>query len=152
MEGATCSFHLSNEVNRSGQHSCCGKSAGCVLDKPHSTVHHCKFPYAAFLPYARGITGYTDTTDEFATCQLTNLEDNATEIAFVGQLLRYVSRGSLVKDQNLLLVRVGTIWPSNPYFFQVFSEADLDAVGRKNEALIFRTTPKTDQYASVTRT
>jgi hypothetical protein len=93
LDDDSCAFHLSNDSNRSGQYNCCGKSTGCVLNKPHSLVHHCKFPYAKFLPYARGITGYTDTTDEFAEVKLTNLEDNTSEFASVSQLLRYVSKG-----------------------------------------------------------
>lgn len=54
-----------------------------------------------------------------------------------------------MKDQNLLLVRVGNVWPTNPYFFHVFAEADLDAAARAGTALIFRTSAKTDQYAQV---
>ncbi len=163
-EGNSCSFHLSNETSRSGVYNCCGKATGCVLNMPHSQVHHCKFAYSKFIPYARAITGYTDTTEEFGSVKLDNLDDGTSENASVSQLLRYVSKvigerrgqrtdfltflkGNLVKDQNLLLVHVGCVWPSYPYFFHVFTESELDAAARSNTALIFRTSAKTDQYA-----
>ncbi len=146
----TCSFHLSSQRERNGTYSCCGKVPGCVSGKRHSTSHHSDFAYGNFFAYAYGITGYVDTTESFAAATLANLEDGSSEEAHVGQLLRYVSRGDYIKDQNLLLVRVGHVSKTSPYLFKVFSEKDLDAAAtaiKGNDTLIFRNSPKSDQYS-----
>ncbi len=149
-EADTCAFHLSSQRERSGW-SCCGtNTAGCVTGKKHSTTHHCEFPYGSFFAYAWGILNYTDTTESFGSIELQDLDTHTTEIASVGHLLRYVSRGDYIGPKNLLLLRVGSVSKSSPYFFKVFSEADLDAAAaalKPGSALIFRNTPKTDQYA-----
>lgn len=63
-------------------------------------------------------------------------------------MLRWKSRGVLIKDQNLLVVRVGaSIWPGSSYFFHVFTESDLDEIGKAGNTALFKSSEKSDEYS-----
>ena len=77
-----------------------------------------------------------------------DLNGGSTEKVHVGQLLRWKSRGQYIKEQNLLVVRVGaSVWPTAPHFFHVFSEKELDEIGKANKKQIFRTELGSEKYS-----
>ena len=141
----TCSFHIA-QPNR-GEYDCCGQREPCVVKQKHASHHHSNYPYSSFWDFARGISGYTDTCELFGSITEENLEDNSVEKAYVGQLLRFKSRGASIADQNLLHIRIGNINKSSKYHFKNYTEQELDAIGAAGETRIFRNTEKTDSYA-----
>lgn len=144
-----CGFHTSSYNSWNRRRGCCAEASPCVR-KPHRAKHHCDYPYEAFFARSSGILGYTDTVDEWGALKETNAETNEDEQATVGQLLRWKSRGGYLGDEQLLLVRVGTVWPGSKYFFHVFDPIELDEVGKRHaDGLIdiFRTDPASTQYA-----
>jgi hypothetical protein len=85
--------------------------------------------------------------DKFVEIDEKNLDNNENEIAFVSHLLRFKSKGDSVKDKNLLLVKVGTVWKGYKYHFKIYSETDLDAIGAEGNTHIFCNSEKSDSYA-----
>jgi hypothetical protein len=145
-----CGFHTSSYNSWNRRRACCTEAAPCVR-KPHRAKHHCDYAYETFFARSSGILGYTDTVDEWGVIKETNAETNDDITVSVGQLLRWKSRGPYIADEHLLLVRVGTVWPGNAYFFHVFDPIELDEVGKRAPASggfvdIFRTDPGSSQY------
>ncbi|KAF9380314.1 hypothetical protein CPB97_008420 [Podila verticillata] len=142
-----CNFHKAMEL--SGGFSCCGNRAPCTYGS-HRSSHHCDYPYTTFYEYACGIIGYTDTIEEWASVNDTDLLTNTTQKASVGKLLRWRSRHEQV-SKPLMVIHVGRITFETPYFFHVF---DAEALKTANEAVrwtgkttIFRTRDGDDEYA-----
>jgi len=145
----SCSFHRAEYDSWGNSYSCCGTDHPCQF-QPHRAKHHCDYPYGAFFPRARAITGYVDTVDEWASVEDTNLEDNGVTKASVGQLLRWVSGGGLL-DETTILISVGTIWYSEPYYFNTFTAKEMETITRSvrlsRRTLIFRTSTSESEFA-----
>lgn len=145
----SCSFHQAEHDSWRDQYPCCSTSHPCQFGT-HRSKHHCDYPYGAFFPRARAITNYVDTQDEWASVEDTNLETDAIRKASVGQLLRWVSRGVSLKE-NTLLISVGTLWFTYPYYFNTFTAKELEDISTSvkisKRILIFRTEKDENEFA-----
>jgi len=139
----SCSYHLAPYDSWSKSYACCNTPHPCSSN-PHRSQHHCDYPYGTFFPFARGITGYTDTTDEWASTSDVNLESDDEKSVFVGELVRWVSRGARVNEKRVLVV-VGRVWWNQDYYFNSFTAKELleieKSVRVSKRTLIFRTAP-----------
>jgi len=144
-----CSFHQAEYDSWGKQYPCCSTNHPCQFGT-HRSKHHCDYAYGAFFPRARAVTSYVDTQDEWASVEDTNLETDAVQKASVGQLLRWVSRGASLKE-NTLLVIVGRVWHTYPYYFNTFTAKDLEdiaiSVKISKRTLIFRTDKGVEEFA-----
>ena len=144
-----CSFHRSEYDSWSKHFPCCSTSHPCQFNA-HRAKHHCDYPYGNFFPRARGVTGYVDTNEEWASVEDTNLETDEDQKASVGQLLRWKSRGALVEDNTLLII-VGRVWYKYPYYFNTFTAKELEDITKSvrlsRRTLIFRTSQDENEYA-----
>ncbi|KAJ8463276.1 hypothetical protein ONZ45_g17639 [Pleurotus djamor] len=144
---ASCSFHPTDPWGRS--YACCGSQEPCQF-RSHRPKHHCEYPYNKFFSRAWGIINYTDTSEELASVEDTNLETNNKEKAFVSQLLRWSSRGERVEEPTLL-IRVGSISWKEKYYFNTFTATELEAlsavVNITHQCTIFRTSPSNKEFA-----
>ncbi|KAF4601724.1 hypothetical protein EYR40_004923 [Pleurotus pulmonarius] len=144
---ASCSFHRADPWNRN--YPCCGSQHPCTF-KSHRANHHCEYAYNNFFKRAWGIINYTDTCDNFAQVEDTNLETNEKQKAYVGQLLRWASRGERVQDPTLL-IRVGSISWKEKYFFHTFTAKELlslsEVINITHQCTIFRTSSSEKEYA-----
>lgn len=145
----SCSFHRGEYSSWSSSYPCCDTSHPCQFQF-HRSAHHCDYPYGSFFERARNITNYIDTVSEWVSVEDTNLENDNCSRASIGQLLRWVSRGSLLTERTIL-IRVGSIWFSEPYFFDTFTADRLDqaskVAGITKKTTIFRTSPSKSEYA-----
>ena len=143
----SCNFHKAAYLDR--QYPCCGSEHPCHFGYHHDK-HHSAYPYGRFFVYAQKINGYIDTVDEWVTIEDKSLVGNETQKAYVGKLLRWVSRGSLIEEPTII-ISVGTIWHTEKYYFNTFTPADLEAasdVARvTGHGMIFRTSSSHDEYA-----
>ena len=144
-----CSFHRAEYDSWSKQFPCCSTSHPCQFNA-HRSKHHCDYPYAAFFPRVWAITGYVDTTDQWAAVEDTNLETDDVQKASVSKLRRWVSRGALV-EENTLLVMIGSVSYRLPYYFNTFTANDMEDISKSvrhsRRTLIFRTSPDDNEFA-----
>lgn len=145
----SCSFHRAEYSSWNKSYPCCSTSHPCQFHS-HRAVHHCDYPYGAFFPRSRNILNYVDTVENWASVHDTNLQSDNIQKASIGRLLRWVSRGQRL-DEPTILITVGTVWYSEPYFFDVFTSTDLEVaaniVGLTRNTTIFRTSPSEDEFA-----
>ncbi|KAF4614758.1 hypothetical protein D9613_003410 [Agrocybe pediades] len=144
-----CSFHRAEYDSWSKSYPCCSTSHPCQFNA-HRSKHHCDYPYGTFFPRVWAITAYVDTKTEWAAVEDTNLETDQVQKASVSQLLRWVSRGGRV-EENTLLVTVGRVWYSQPYYFNTFTANDMEEISKSvrlsRRTLIFRTSSDENEYA-----
>ena len=144
-----CSFHQAEYDSWNKQYPCCSTSHPCQFGT-HRSKHHCDYPYGAFFPRGRAVTNYVDTQDEWAAVEDTNLETDAVQKASVGQLLRWVSRGASIKENTLIII-VGRVWYTYPYYFNTFTAKELEdisiSVKISKRTLIFRTDKEDSEFA-----
>ena len=144
-----CSFHQAEYDSWSRQYPCCSTDHTCQFNT-HRSKHHCDYPYGNFFPRARAVTGYVDTQDEWAAVEDTNLESDAVQKASVGELLRWVSRGARVQEHTLLII-VGRVWYTYPYYFNTFTAKELVDISKSvklsKRTLIFRTDKDDNEFA-----
>jgi hypothetical protein len=80
------------------------------------------------------ILNYTDTVDVWCAQEENDLGGGDAQKVMIGQLLRWRSKGQYIKDQNLLVVRVGaSVWAGRSYHFHVYNEKELDEMGKKGK-------------------
>lgn len=145
-----CAYHTGSYDSWKRRYSCCGQAEPCQRGK-HRDQHHCEYPYERFFKRSAAILNYVDTRDIWCSIEEHDLDGGKTQKVSVGQLLRWKSKGQYIKDQNLLVIRVGaSVWPGSPYFFHVFSESDLDEIGKKGDTTIFKSSEKSDEYSQAT--
>jgi hypothetical protein len=147
-----CAFHVAPYDSWSRKRACCDGKVPCQR-KAHTAKHHCNYAYEALFARARDILGYTDTVEQWGECEASDLDTNKEITVTVGQLLRWKSRAAYIGESTpLLLVRVGTVWPNNPFFFRTFDALELDAVGQAAGSAsvvpVYRTTPESTAYGS----
>jgi hypothetical protein len=144
-----CSFHRAEYSSWNKSYPCCSTAHPCQFQS-HRAVHHCDYPYGSFFPRARNILQYVDTVEEWASVEDTNLENDKVQKASVGRLLRWVSQGARL-EASTILITVGSVWYTEPYFFDAFTSSDLEVAmnlyGLTRKTLIFRTSPSIEQYA-----
>lgn len=144
-----CSFHQAEYDSWSRQYPCCSTDHPCQFST-HRSKHHCDYPYGNFFPRARAVTGYVDTQEEWAAVEDINLESDAVQKASVGELLRWVSRGARVQEKTLLII-VGRVWYTYPYYFNTFTAKDLVDISKSvklsKRTLIFRTDKDDNEFA-----
>ncbi|KAK7030367.1 hypothetical protein VNI00_014111 [Paramarasmius palmivorus] len=144
-----CSFHRAEYDSWSRSYKCCGTAHPCQFNA-HRAKHHSDYAYGPFFPYARGITGYTDTTSEWAEVEDFNLESEETQTASISRLLKWKTRGA-APDQPTILIRVGRTYFKEPYYFGTFTKEDLDLQSRvieiTRQTIIFRSEPTDSEYA-----
>lgn len=149
----SCNFHRAEYSSWDKCYSCCGEtskdSRPCQYQY-HRAEHHCDYPYGPFFSRAREINNYVNTVDKWISLEDKSLVNNTAQKAFVGRLLRWVSRGDLL-DQPTIIIGVGTIWYSEKYFFDMFTTKDLQSISQivhmTGNSMIFRTTPEESEYA-----
>ncbi|PPQ98096.1 hypothetical protein CVT26_003266 [Gymnopilus dilepis] len=145
----SCSFHRAMFNSEAKHFPCCSTNHPCQFGT-HRSQHHCDYPYSAFLLRALKAKAHGNVV-EWASVKDTNLEDSSSQQADVGQLLRWVWRGSQI-EENTLLVTVGTIHHTSPYYFATFTSRDLqelsESVQTSKQTLIFRTSSNDEEYAS----
>ena len=145
----TCSFHRGEYSSWTKSYPCCGTAHPCQFNA-HRMNHHCDYPYGSFFPRAYAITGYVDTVDSWTAVEDTNLETDEVQIASIGRLLRWVSRGALI-DENTLLISVGRVWYKTPYYFNTFTAKELQDITKSvrlsRRTMIYRTSPNENEYA-----
>ncbi|ESK89201.1 1-cys peroxiredoxin [Moniliophthora roreri MCA 2997] len=146
-----CSFHKAEYDSWSRSYKCCGTPHPCQF-KAHRAKHHSDYPYGPFFPYVRGITGYTDTTSEWANVEDFNLESDVTQSASISRLLKWKSRGA-APEKPTILIRVGWVYFKDAYYFGSFTKEDLDLQSRvieiTRQTVIFRSAPSDSEYAMV---
>ncbi|KDR82062.1 hypothetical protein GALMADRAFT_135439 [Galerina marginata CBS 339.88] len=144
-----CSYHRGEYDSWRKNYPCCSTPNPCQFGA-HRAKHHSDYPYGNFFPRARAITGYVDTNTVWASVEDTNLESDEVQKASVGQLHRWVSRGAPV-EENTLLVIVGRVWYTNPYYFNTFTAKELEDIAKSvrlsRRTLIFRTSTDDNEYA-----
>ncbi|PPQ63111.1 hypothetical protein CVT24_005822 [Panaeolus cyanescens] len=145
----SCSFHRADYDSWSRSFPCCSTNHPCQF-QAHRAKHHCDYPYANFFPRARNVTGYTDTNEEWASVEDTNLETDESQKAFIGQLYRWKTRGARL-EENTLLITVGRVWYKYPYYFNTFTAKELEDISKSvrvsRRTLIFRTTKEPEEFA-----
>ena len=147
----SCNFHRAEYSSWDRCYPCCGgKDSRPCQYQYHRAEHHCDYPYGPFFSRAREINNYVDTTEEWASLEDHSLVKNDAQKAFVGRLLRWVTRGDFL-DEPTLIISVGTIWHTEKYFFDTFTTKDLESICQvvrmTGNSLIFRTTPDESEYA-----
>ncbi|TFK24662.1 hypothetical protein FA15DRAFT_619096 [Coprinopsis marcescibilis] len=145
-----CSFHRGEFSSWSKSYPCCDTKHPCQYGY-HREKHHCDYPYGTFFPRVWKVKNYTDTTDEWASIEDTDLEDeDKVQKASVGQLLRWVSRGARLEEPTII-ISVGRVSFQNKYYFQTFTVSELENIAKSvrysRRTLIFRTSPSEDEYA-----
>ncbi|KAJ3490645.1 hypothetical protein NLJ89_g11417 [Agrocybe chaxingu] len=144
-----CSYHRAEYDSWSRSFPCCSTSHPCQF-AAHRSKHHCDYPYGNFFPRSRGVLNYTDTNEEWASVEDTNLETDEVQKASVGQLYRWVSRGARV-EENTLLITIGRVWYKYPYYFSTFTAKELEDITKSvrlsRRTLIFRTSADENEYA-----
>jgi hypothetical protein len=141
-----CLFHKAPYDSWNKRIPCCSSNAPCQKGM-HRDKHHCNYPYASFMEYAWGITGYTDTTTVWAEVKDKDLTSGDEFICSVSRLLRFKSKGAYIGDQPFLLIRVGRVSFQNKYFFHVFTPTDLLELGKSGKTEIFRTSESQSEYS-----
>jgi hypothetical protein len=144
-----CSFHRAEYDSWSKAFPCCSTSHPCEFGV-HRAKHHCDYPYAKFFPRSRGVLNYVDTTEQWASVEDTNLETDKAQTASVGKLIRWATRGARLQENTLLIV-VGKVWYSEPYYFSTFTAQELEEITKSvrlsRRTLIFRTSSDENEYA-----
>ncbi|HEV7737201.1 MAG TPA: hypothetical protein VGO47_07510 [Chlamydiales bacterium] len=138
----SCSFHKWEYSSWTKNYGCCSSDSPCQFQY-HRSKHHCDYPYGSFVSYARGILGYSDTKEDWAVVNDADLEENDKEQdALVGQLYRWKSQGERILEPTIV-IKVGTVWQTDTYYFDTFSSKELKAVAAivslTGRTLIFRT-------------
>ncbi|KAF8895840.1 hypothetical protein CPB84DRAFT_1781947 [Gymnopilus junonius] len=144
-----CSFHRSEYDSWKKHYPCCSTKHPCQFGA-HRAKHHCDYPYGTFFPRAWGVTRYVDTRTEWASVRDTNLETDDEQSAYVGQLLRWVSRGARL-EENTIIVIVGRLWYQSPYYFNTFTAKELEDITKSvrlsRRTLIYRTSSNENEFA-----
>ncbi|KAJ7599102.1 hypothetical protein C8J56DRAFT_1158115 [Mycena floridula] len=144
-----CSYHPAEYSTWDRKYPCCGSSNIPCQVNTHRRYHHCDYPYSAFFQRAYSITGYTDTTDPWLSIEDTDLDTDKISKASISQILRWQSRGDLIREPTIL-IRVGTILYTEPYFFQTFTSEQLQAVAKTvcltKATTIFQTSTSDSQF------
>ncbi|KAF9258513.1 hypothetical protein L218DRAFT_1064862 [Marasmius fiardii PR-910] len=145
----SCFFHTSGSADRQGSYRCCGSKIPCQ-SRAHRTKHHCDYFYGEFIPFAENLFGHSDTKEDWATVEDTNLETNDIQFAQVSQLLRWKSWGSLISEPTIL-VRVKDPGAHTPNFFDTFTAKDLEircqVIDITKQTIIYRTNSSDTEYA-----
>lgn len=147
----SCNFHRAeySSWDRRNPYSCCGTENPCQWGS-HRAKHHCDYPYGNFYGRVSKINNYVDTVDQWASVEDKNLVSNDMQKAYVGGLLRWVSQGDFVNEPTVI-ISVGSIWYTNPYFFDTFTTNDLQSISRvvrmTGNTQIFRTSPDTSEFS-----
>jgi len=96
---------------------------------------------------ARAINGYTDTLKLWGVCEDKDLNDlSIKQFIKVGKLLRWKT-GALEINENLLFIQVGTLSVNSRYFLHIYTEPELDSLGKQGQVEIFRTSPSDTEYS-----
>lgn len=145
----SCSFHVAEYSSWNKNYPCCSGSVPCQY-QPHRANHHCDYPYGPFFEYSSKILNYVDTREKWVEIEDVNLETGNKDIASVDRLIRWVSRADYIKEP-IVLIRVGTVWHTNPYFFDTFTAKELEAISKvvsiTRETLIYRTSDDANEFS-----
>jgi hypothetical protein len=146
----SCNFHRAEYSSWDGCYPCCGdKGPRPCQCQSHRAEHHCEYPYSSFFSRAQKINNYVDTVDIWVSLKDNSLLTSDTQKAFVGRLLRWVSRGDIL-EENTIIISVGSVWYSEKYFFDTFTTRDLEAISQvvsmTGNSMIFRTTSDESEY------
>ncbi|KIK62646.1 hypothetical protein GYMLUDRAFT_198481 [Collybiopsis luxurians FD-317 M1] len=144
----SCSFHRAEYDSWNKSWGCCSTKNPCQAGK-HRSAHHCDYPYGNFFAFARGITGYTDTTEQWVEIEDINFETSEKVTASVGRLRRWKSRGA-APESPTILIRVGRVSISTPYLFKTFNISELEVASKvvdiTHQTVIFRTSHSKEEY------
>ncbi|KAF9481328.1 hypothetical protein BDN70DRAFT_831307 [Pholiota conissans] len=144
-----CSFHRAEYDSWSKSFPCCSTAHPCEFGA-HRAKHHCDYAYGKFFPRSRGVLNYVDTTENWASVEDTNLENDSVQKASVSKLIRWVSRGARL-EENTLLITVGRVWYADRYYFNTFTAQELQEITKSvrlsRRTLIFRTSSDENEYA-----
>jgi hypothetical protein len=147
---ASCSFHSAEYSSWNKSYPCCSTPHPCQF-RSHRASHHCEYSYGPFFERSRKILNYIDTIEEWAAVKDVDLENNNNiQKAMIGRLLRWTTGGSRL-NEPVILITVGTVWYSEPYFFDTFTvknlEATAEAIGVSRKTTIFRTSSSNVEFA-----
>ncbi|KIJ46760.1 hypothetical protein M422DRAFT_59571 [Sphaerobolus stellatus SS14] len=147
----SCSFHKAAYDSWSKSYGCCKSKNPCLFNY-HRSRHHSDYPYGDFFKYAWGIMNYVDTHKTWTEVKDTNLETSNEPHAQVGEMLRWVSKGDRISEPTLF-VKIGRIYYSDPYFFDTFTNKELESMGKlislTGQTQIFRTSEDSNEFAMV---
>ncbi|KAF9072636.1 hypothetical protein BDP27DRAFT_1445624 [Rhodocollybia butyracea] len=145
----SCSFHRADYDSWFKNYSCCSTQNPCQAGR-HRPEHHCEYPYGNFFPFAYGILNYSDTKEEWTSVEDLNYETNEKVTVSVARLLRWKSRGA-VPEIPTILIKVGQLSISKPFFFKTFNVHDLKVIARvveiTHQAVIFRSSHSEDEFS-----
>ncbi|KIJ38048.1 hypothetical protein M422DRAFT_76003 [Sphaerobolus stellatus SS14] len=145
----SCSFHKAPYDGGSKSYGCCRYKNPCQFNY-HRSHHHSDYPYGDFFAYAWGIMIYTDTHKTWTEVKDTNLETRNKSYAAIGEMLRWASHGNRISEPTLF-VQIGTIYYSDPYFFDTFTNKGLESMGKvislTDQTQIFRTSEDSNEFA-----
>ncbi|KAF5392307.1 hypothetical protein D9757_001552 [Collybiopsis confluens] len=145
----SCSFHRAEYDSWNKSYACCSTNNPCQAGR-HRSKHHCDYVYGNFFTFARNITGYVDTTDPWIEVEDFNFDTSEKITASVSRLLRWKSRGA-APELPTILVTVGGLSISTPYFFKTLNTKELELASKvvdiTHQLVIFRTSHSKEQYA-----
>lgn len=145
----SCSFHTAQYSSWNKNYPCCSGSTPCQY-QPHRASHHCDYPYGSFFDYSTNILNYIDTREKWIEVEDVDSETSTKQIASVDRLIRWVSRADYIKEPTIL-IRVGRVWHTHPYFFDTFTSKELEAISKvvslTRETLIYRTSDDTNEFS-----
>ncbi|GJJ15629.1 hypothetical protein Clacol_009907 [Clathrus columnatus] len=145
----SCSFHVAEYSSWNKNYPCCAGSVPCQFQS-HRATHHCDYPYGPFFEYSTKILNYIDTRESWVTVEDVDLETDDLQIVSVDRLIRWVSRGDFIKEPTIL-IRVGRVWHTYPYFFDTFTVKELEAISKvvslTRETLIYRSSDSADEFS-----
>ncbi|KIK52630.1 hypothetical protein GYMLUDRAFT_251005 [Collybiopsis luxurians FD-317 M1] len=124
----SCSFHRAEYDSWSKTYACCGTKNPCQAGR-HRSNHHYDYIYGNFFAFARNITDYQDTVEQWVEIEDFNFDTSEKFTASVGRLLRWKLRGA-TPELSTILVRVGDVSISSPYLFRTFNTHDLEVASK----------------------
>lgn len=100
----SCNFHRAEYSSWDKCYPCCGgKDSRPCQYQYHRAEHHCDYPYGPFFSRAREINNYVDTVDQWVSLEDKSLVNDNAQKAFVGRLLRWVTRGDLLDQPTIII-------------------------------------------------
>ncbi|KAJ3267683.1 hypothetical protein HDV01_004446, partial [Terramyces sp. JEL0728] len=144
-----CSFHISPYSNR-GKSNCCGSDRTCQ-HKKHRPKHHNEYPYSTYFEMVKSIMGFTNTWEQYISIEDEGLEEGLeTQVCHIGQLYRWSSNASTIKDPTLV-VQVGPIQSAGKNYFNTFNLDALKIISQcyksDGNRLIHRNHQSDDEYS-----
>ncbi|THU81410.1 hypothetical protein K435DRAFT_735450 [Dendrothele bispora CBS 962.96] len=145
----SCSFHKAEYDSWSKIYRCCGTKNPCEYGK-HRAEHHSDYPYGPFFTWARNITWYLDTRENWVELKDTNLETEDEEMASISKLLKWQTKGGRI-EQPTFLIQVGELRHNTSYLFKAYNAKDLEVITKvvdiTHEFVIFRNSLREDEFS-----